>query len=504
MNIKELLIPLSLALITTYAIHYFFFAPKQTKEDDHAFIAPKSKSPLNTEIDFIDERRTKPTELTPVTTSWGSIVFSTEGASINSLDFRRVVNGKEQDFRTIFPLADTQKEERSLLVAFQEETPYYYSLINKQEQPAYVEITYQATTSRAQVTKKFLVYKNLCKIDLQLTITPKKDQKIEPRIFYASPLLPTLPDDQISAIVLYGSDTFEKIGREKLREDQGWISPILFGTDDRYFVHALVNDANNFAQRAYYKFVDKKKLFSIVESSTISEPKTWTMTFYFGPKESDLMVPVDPRLERTLDYYGWFAPLAKFLLAILKWFYSYVHNYGFAIILLTILIKLILLPFTIRAERGMEQRMEMQKKLTYIQQKYKHDPELLAQERAELLRKHGMPGLGGCLPLLLQLPIFIALNRVLSNSIALYKTPMLWITDLSAKDPYYILPLIVGGAMLLQALFAQPQQRMSMIAMAIIFGAITASFPAGLSLYICVSTVLTVLQSALLRFMKWK
>lgn len=504
MNIKELLIPLSLALITTYAIHYYFFSPKQAKEDDHSFVAPKTKNPLNTEIDFIDERRSKSIELTPVETAWGSLVLSSEGASIDRLDFKRKVNGKEQDFRTIFPLADTQKEERCLLVALQEETPYYYSLVSTDDQGEQVQVTYYAATPRTEITKKFIVYKNLCKIDLELTLTPKKDQKIQPRIFYPSPLLPSLVDDQISAIVMYGAQVFEKIAREKVHENQGWIEPTLFGTDNRYFIHAMVHDTNNFANRAYYKFVEKKKLFSIVEGPTVTEKKTWAMTFYFGPKESDLMVPVDPNLERTLDYYGWFAPLAKLMLAILKWLYSFVHNYGLAIILLTVLIKLLLFPFTIRAEQGMEQRMEMQKKLAYIQQKYKNDPELLAQERAELLRKHGMPGLGGCLPLLLQLPIFIALSRVLSSSIELYKVPMLWIPDLSSKDPYYILPIIVGGTMLIQALFAQEQQRMSMIAMAFIFGAIAASFSAGLSLYICVSTILTVLQSALLRFFKWK
>jgi YidC/Oxa1 family membrane protein insertase len=212
------------------------------------------------------------------------------------------------------------------------------------------------------------------------------------------------------------------------------------------------------------------------------------------------MTPVDERLEKTLDYYSWFAPLAHLLLRLLRWLYTYLHNYGLAIIVLTVLMKLLLLPFTIRGERGMKQRNEMQKKLTYIQQRYKDDPEVLARERAELIRKYGVPGFGGCIPLLLQIPIFFALSRVLSSALELYQAPMFWISDLSTKDPYYILPVLVCLTMLLQALTADAQHRMSMIAMAFIFGAFASSFSAGLALYICVSTILGVLQTYLVKY----
>ena len=224
------------------------------------------------------------------------------------------------------------------------------------------------------------------------------------------------------------------------------------------------------------------------------------MSFYFGPKETSAIVPVDVRLEKTLDY-GWFAPVSKFLLVVLNWLYKYLHNYGLAIIILTLLIKLLLLPFSIQGEKSMKQRAEAQKKLTYIQQRYKDDPQTLARERAEFMRKHGMPGLGGCLPILLQIPIFFALSRVLVNSLELYQAPMLWISDLSARDPYYILPVFVALSMLGQATTADPKQRLSMVAMAFVFGAFTASFSAGLALYIGMSTLLSVAQTRILKFL---
>jgi YidC/Oxa1 family membrane protein insertase len=264
-------------------------------------------------------------------------------------------------------------------------------------------------------------------------------------------------------------------------------------------IHAMVDDTDAFAQRAYYKHADNK-LFTVLESESVAKTSEWNLSFYFGPKETDAVSPVDDRLEQTFEYSGYLAPISKILLKMLNFLYRYVRNYGLAIILLTVLIKLMLLPFTIKSEVGMKDRVDMQKKLQYLQKKYKNDPEMLARERAELIRKHGMPGLGGCLPLLLQIPVFFALSRVLSNSIELYHAPMLWIPDLSASDPYYILPICVTLAMLAQAATTDSQQRMSVIAMAFVFGAFTASFSAGLALYICVSTILGVLQT---RFVKY-
>jgi YidC/Oxa1 family membrane protein insertase len=213
------------------------------------------------------------------------------------------------------------------------------------------------------------------------------------------------------------------------------------------------------------------------------------------------MTQVDPRLAQVAQSHGWLSPLVAILLFLLKWLYSYVHNFGWAIILLTALMKLVLFPFTFRGERGLAKSEESKKKLAYIEQKFKHDPDRLALERAEFIKKHGLPGLSGCLPLLIQFPLFISLNKLLYQAPELYKAPFLWIPDLSATDPYYILPLFVFVGMVCNALVGPPAQRVNMFIFALVFGALTANFSAGLALYAVSNTLLGLLQARLVKLM---
>ena len=163
-----------------------------------------------------------------------------------------------------------------------------------------------------------------------------------------------------------------------------------------------------------------------------------------------------------------------------------------------------MLPFTIKGEQSMQKSKEFQKKMSYVQQRYKGDSQRVKEEQAALIRKHGMPGMAGCLPMLLQLPIFFVLSSVLRSSIELYKAPFLWIPDLSARDPFYILPILVTVVMLLQP---QPagtdiKNRLPLIGMSLVFGAFTSTFSAGLALYIFASTFLNVVQTGIQRAIK--
>ena len=192
------------------------------------------------------------------------------------------------------------------------------------------------------------------------------------------------------------------------------------------------------------------------------------------------------------------------MLDLLNFFYRYCDNYGIAIILITLLLKLIMLPFTIRGEQALNksklEQAQFEKKLKYLQEKYKDNPQLLAQERAELIKKHGIPGLlGGCLPVLIQLPIFWGLSIVLSQSIELYQASFLWISDLSLPDPYYVLPILTGIGIMLHNPTGDLQKKLASIVFGIFFIAFAANFSAGLTLYICVSTWLTVIQTYILK-----
>jgi len=317
--------------------------------------------------------------------------------------------------------------------------------------------------------------------------------------------MPDLKDsDVIASIVMDQNNSFVKKYLNQLDLGRGWFKPEIFGTDDRYFIHALINDPDHFAQRAYYKLEERTDLFSILEGPAITEKSSWKMSFYFGPKELHSIAAVDERLEKTLDYSGMLSFLAKIMLYILNWLYGFVHNYGLAIILLTLLIQILLLPISLRnnEEKFKKQQMEYQRELAYIEQRHAGNQEKLLAERTALIRKKGLPGFGCLIPLLIQLPIFFALSRVLSSSFELYQASMLWIPDLSQKDPYYILPLLVVLAMLAQDVKGDPQQRMTKIAMALVFGAITSSFSAGLSLYICMSRIFGFVQSKIMNYFK--
>lgn len=519
MNFRDLLLPITLALITTFAIQYFFFGGSGNQEQTQSgqsFTAPKTKQelkPRNTEVDFVDAVREKDAVLTKIETKGARMTFTTDGAVLDHLEFKQVSCGAGS-LSTIASSAETEKENRCFMLAFNQKTPYFYTLMNKTETDDKIELVYQATHENSVIEKKFVIYKNTYKIDLDIKITgAQNDKQQDMRIFWPSPDVKALSkEDLIAAIANDEKGSIIKNPIEKFDVEQGRFSPTLFGTDDRYFVHAMIDDANQFVSRAYYKMVDKSKLISILEGPAAASlakaegaQNQWKMSFYFGPKEVEALNIVDPRLEQTLDYSGWLSPISKFLLHILKLLYSFLLNYGLAIIALTILVKLVLLPFTYRAEESMKKRAEFDKKLRYVQQKFKDNPDQLARERAELIQKHGMPGIGSCLPLVLQLPLFVALSRVLSSSIELYRAPFLWIPDLSARDPYYILSILIVVAMAAQALVSQGadnKQRISTLVMSLVVGAVTTSLAAGLSLYICTFTILGVLQVPLLKLFK--
>ena len=135
--------------------------------------------------------------------------------------------------------------------------------------------------------------------------------------------MPHMKDqDVISSIVIDQTNTFLKKNVDQLDMQHGWYSPSLFGSDSRYIIHSLIADTDKFAHRAYYKFLGKDKLISIIESPDIAQKQSWHLSFYFGPKKLDFLTNVDNRLEQTLDYSGWFAPIARILLKILQWLYE--------------------------------------------------------------------------------------------------------------------------------------------------------------------------------------
>jgi len=187
------------------------------------------------------------------------------------------------------------------------------------------------------------------------------------------------------------------------------------------------------------------------------------------------------------------------LLVVLKFFYQYTGNYGVAIIILTILIKILFHPLTRKQYESMREMQKIQPKMQAIREKFKNDKERMNREVMDLYRTHKINPLGGCWPMLLQIPVFFALYKALLNSIELRHAPfMLWIQDLSEKDPCYVTPIIMGVTMFLQQKMTpaagDPNQQKMMMFMPIIFTFLFLSFPSGLVLYWLVNNILTIGQ----------
>lgn len=228
----------------------------------------------------------------------------------------------------------------------------------------------------------------------------------------------------------------------------------------------------------------------------VSEMK---FTVYAGPKEINDLKAVDVHLDEAINY-GWFTIIAIPILYLLKMFYTVVRNYGIAIILLTVVIKLILHPINTKSMKSMKAMQKLQPKLKELQAKYKGDKQRLNMETMQLFRAHKVNPMGGCLPMLLQFPVYIALYKVLWNSIELYHAPFFWFyNDLSAPDPYMITPILLGIGMLFQqrvmpSATADPTQRKMMMIMPIMFTVFMIFLPVGLVVYILVNTVVSVAQ----------
>lgn len=277
------------------------------------------------------------------------------------------------------------------------------------------------------------------------------------------------------------------------------------GIEDRYFLSAIVPRSEGELGIKLERFgtgADAGFYSGVVMPEETVAPGTtqeYNFSVYAGPKEMQTLKAMGMNLDKAIDY-GWFTVIAIPILYVLKFLYSVVHNYGIAIILLTILIKILLYPISKRAMKSMKGMKDIQPQLKAIKEKYKDDKERLNLEMMQLFKRHKVNPMSGCLPMILQFPVYIALYRVLWNSIELYHAPFFWIyKDLSQPDPYYITPVLLGVAMFLQqkltpSATADPAQQKMMMIMPVMFTVFLAFLPVGLVVYILVNTLLTVLQ----------
>ncbi len=296
----------------------------------------------------------------------------------------------------------------------------------------------------------------------------------------------------------YAKLGFSDLEDEPLSADErgGWIAMM-----QHYFIAAWIADpgtTNNYFGR---KARDGTYLVGFTGQEMTAQPGKSVAakaTLYVGPKVQSRLEAAAPNLNLTVDYgFLWF--LAIMMFQLLEWLYGAVQNWGIAIILLTLIVKLVLYPLSAASYRSMAKMREVAPELRKLQERYSDDRQRLGQEMMALYKKENVNPLGGCLPMLAQMPVFLALYWVLYESVELRLAPFFgWITDLASMDPYFVLPLLMGATMYFQQTLNPPMpdpvQARMMKLMPPIFTVMFAFFPSGLVLYWFVNNLLSIAQ----------
>ena len=297
----------------------------------------------------------------------------------------------------------------------------------------------------------------------------------------------------------YEKVEFQDMGEWKAEQSYnsgGWIAML-----QHYFLGAWIpaaDSANHFYTKA---LPDGRYLLGYSGEEKSVAPGSsahFSSRFYAGPKEQHRLEKIEDNLRLTVDY-GVLDILAKPVFWVMEKIYNVMGNWGLAIIFVTLIIKLIFYPLSAASYRSMANMRRLTPKLQALKERYGDDRQKMSQAMMEIYKKEKINPLGGCLPILVQIPVFIALYWVLLESVEMRQAPFaLWIQDLAARDPYYVLPLLMGASMFIQQKLnpppMDPVQQKIMQALPIIFTLFFAFFPAGLVLYWVVNNVLSIAQ----------
>jgi YidC/Oxa1 family membrane protein insertase len=381
-----------------------------------------------------------------------------------------------------------------------------------------LEVRLKAKEGNAEVVKRFTFQRGSYEIGVSYDVVNTSDKPIAPHAYFqflrdGNPPSeeaaqtnafagvttftgPAVYTDESKFVKVDFSDITKGKQSHPKKAKDGWIAMI-----QHYFVSAWLPKPG--VEREYFTNRIGDNLFTsgvVVPLGAIAPGATASVSVpvYMGPQETETLEKIAPGLNLVVDY-GWLYILAAPLFWILKWIHGIVGNWGWAIVLLTVLIKLVFYPLNAKAGRSMAQMKVLAPKMEKLKQLYGEDRQKMNQAMMELYRTEKINPLGGCLPILVQIPVFIALYWVLLASIELRHAPWLgWIQDLSAPDPYFILPIIYAVSMLVQTRLnpqpADPVQAKVMLIMPIMFSVFFLFFPSGLVLYWVVQNLLSIVQ----------
>lgn len=454
-----------------------------------------------------------------VKTDWLVAELSTVGGDLRHLKFLKQYDAKDRNK----PFVLMQQQENHTYIAqtglLGSGLPTHNTIFAAQasdyqlaEGQDSLEVRLLATDiTAAKVTKVYVFHRGSYLIDVGYEIENQGSTPLSPSAYFQLVRDKTPPDGGTKFVPTYtgpaiytAEEKFHKIdfadiekGKAKYPQsaDNGWV-----GMLQHYFVAAWL--PKDKVKREFYIKPLENGLFSagvVLPVNTIAQGQTSKISvpLYVGPTESALD-KVAPGLGLTVDY-GWLTIIAAPLFWLLTFLQGWVQNWGIAIILLTVLIKLLFFPLSAASYRSMAKMKVVAPKLEKIKQQYGEDKERLHKAMMELYQTEKINPVGGCLPMLIQIPVFISLYWAILASVELRYAPFFgWINDLSAPDPYYILPLIMGTSMIIQSKLnpapPDPIQAKVMQIMPIVFSVVFFFFPAGLVLYSVVNNVLSIAQ----------
>ncbi|MEM5788975.1 MAG: membrane protein insertase YidC [Syntrophobacteraceae bacterium] len=377
---------------------------------------------------------------------------------------------------------------------------------------------------KVAVSKVFTATADSYALDMEVRLRNLSPEKLVDQVgisFYYKPYSDSNSSYNPSQLTFSNKGTLTPIAAKDLKPDSlpkppyDWVA-----YENNYFLQAIIPITEEAYQIVPRVLDEASGLIQVVYLSNpvelgSEETKILKFRLYAGPKQIERLEQAGHNLADAVDY-GWFSFLAKPLLVALKWLYSYTHNYGIAIILITIILKIIFWPLTQKSYTSMQRMKKVQPKIAQIREKYKNDREKLNQELMLVYKTHKVNPMGGCLPMVLQIPVFFALYRMLNAAVDLRHQPfMLWINDLTAPDrldlgfsvdiPFLgnlngipVLTILMGITMFIQQKMTpstgDPRQEKIMLIMPVMFTFFFINFPSGLVLYWFVNNILSIAQ----------
>ena len=442
------------------------------------------------------------------------IVITNEGASFKNLKLKKYLNKKKELLEIVDQIQDSIRP--PYLSTFDTRTMDVVNLSVYQTNAESITLSEFSpektvsfmleTPSGIKVKKDFTFYYDRYQIDFDAYITDRSGNLADKKYYFNwGPGFGN--EDEKELYVFTGPISY--LNNQVIKHDpDDFDREFIFSGNlswvclqNKYFTSALIPKNGINGGRIGKNPNDKLSVgLQLINNSNNS--MSGNVTLFAGPKEENILKSYNVHLEEAVDY-GWFGNkfiwLVKPLMKVLRFIYSYTHNYGVAIILITVLIKIIFFPLSQKSFRSMNEMKKVQPYIKIIQERYKDDKAMLNQEMMKVYKEHKVNPLGGCMPMLLQVPVFIALYNALLVSIELRGAPfMLWIQDLSEKDPYYVTPILMGASMFIQQkmtpTMGDPLQAKMMQFLPLIFTFMFLNFPVGLVIYWLVNNVLTIAQ----------